>query len=173
MTYTIQKEATGYSVWSVSEHTGSKTDCVGHYNTKREAEAAVKRMNEPKAPTKTFDNTEGQLFTKEALAQQYEGKTYEPWGAIVLIKNQSGEAGIMYNEIVLKPVEDGKVTFMMYEKVEGGISMVPALKVTMDMEDLQALPSQHVKLAHFTAGRRWYNARLRNNEREVTEWLNQ
>ena len=41
--YMIQKESTGYSVWTVSPHTGSKQDCIAYCRTKREAQALIRK----------------------------------------------------------------------------------------------------------------------------------
>ena len=45
MSYTIQTETTGYSVWALSEYTGSKTDCIGHTSTRQEAEKLISDLS--------------------------------------------------------------------------------------------------------------------------------
>ena len=42
----IQREARGFSVWSVSPYTGSKRDCLAHVNTLAQARAVSRRYHE-------------------------------------------------------------------------------------------------------------------------------
>jgi hypothetical protein len=35
----------GFTVWIVSPHTGDKKDCLGHFNTKREALRTLRAYN--------------------------------------------------------------------------------------------------------------------------------
>jgi hypothetical protein len=41
--FTVQRETTGYSVWTTGL-SGSKQDCLGHFNTKRAALAFIRRQ---------------------------------------------------------------------------------------------------------------------------------
>jgi hypothetical protein len=48
MDYVMQKETSGYTIWLVSRHTGSKLEVVAYCGSKREAQRKIKRLAEAK-----------------------------------------------------------------------------------------------------------------------------
>lgn len=124
---------------------------------------------------RTFENTEVRIIDYKKIESELEpvaGKVrFMGFGGF--ISNPS--PAIVDRDIIVNfPEDDGKFEFVMHKVTEsGGVNLLPHAAIRLTPEELEQYLGETTTLAEFTKDRRGYNSRLKSNEAEVQEWLNE